>query len=1511
MELAELAIRIDSRDAKTAEDDLKRLSDTGARAERSLEGVGAAGKEAARGSDATARSSRDATRALDQHDNAAKRLTASVRYFAAASLAAGAAAATWMLSMSRSMDATNKMAEQIGVTTEALTGMRFAAQQFASISDQQFDMSMRRMTRRIEEAAQGGGAAKGAIEGLGLSAQELARLSPDRQMLAIADAMQRTESQARRLQYTMALFDTEGMPLVAALQQGSAAFKENIELAQRYGVVLTTEAANAASSFQTEIDRLHSIMSGFSMDLANQVLPTLNQFVRNAIEAATQVDGLHTEVKDLAKDATFKEWFDAALVGLARVADVAVFVAKSVGTVGLAFQAAAADVQAGLAWLAKPNAADKLLLPAEEYNRLVEEYEAAMGRQQTTVQRFNASLDELLTYQGNRFEQAALRAINTITVTSDKITTVDLTVGGGSAGASEEQLKKLAEWMGRLATPTEKLEETLAKARAELGPLFSPEIERRIRAQFAAQQAGNKIMTEAQRIAQAFTRERQQALRTQYSAISAIQDEAQAIEDQIALFGLSKAAIQDLTIARLEEQAAMLRGFEGSQEQVEAIEREIEARKRLRTAIGSLEQKEAERQAWESWARDVEQIFDRVGQSLTDAIFDGGKSGRDLLRDLFKGLTFNILINPVMNQMQGWVTNQLGGLFGAQNPQQQSGMLGTAQNLYSGYNAITGGLNSALGNAAQWLGQKIGSEALTSFGLGLSGATAATGIASIGAGLGASLGTTIGTSAAAMTTTTFSAALGGGAAAGGAAAGGAAGAAGIGSAVGAALPWIGGALAIGSAFGLFDDRLPTTRRSQQGASHMLPDGSWEVSSWDDRQDTASQIAARDFAQAAVKHANDLFERIGIDAQIHSFQTLMESSILGDKQGVGSSGQVRIGDVIRDIGLTVEPSWTQHGFGGWSDQPMLPRLQTDIQLTILEAFQAVGDELPTVLSDMLADVDIRSLGAEQAQALAQSFQLVVDQVSALQVALEKLPFEQLRDLSFDAAANLIQFAGGLEALDAGMTSYFQNFYSEAEQLDWATQQIGAAFDELGLTMPDVTQGAEDAKAAYRELVESLDVTTEEGQRAYATLMTLSGGFAELVTGMDQLSDATQRAHQELLNSLMGEVNAALSAVQQRGQERIAKLSESFARTDAVFNAYRSQVQQLESQWGSLISTMDRSMRDLRGQVEASARLQYNQARAVISTALLTGQLPQTADLSEAIRVAQQGVTGGRYASAFDQREAYLKLANELEALQGIAKPELDAAQASLEQLEKQYNRLRGIEDLSGLSLKQLEKQFAVALSAEEAARTQIEQIERQIAMAQAQYHELVGINDELSTLPGALQALAKAVNAATAAQKAQQQSGAQRSRELQYLANNPDVMAQYGQHGRGMSLEEYARLHYDLYGRKEGRAFARGGFATPGWALVGEEGPELVNFSQPGRVYTADQTNDILRSIGAAQNGNSQREMVAEMRQMREENRRLAQYNYQMLKELIRIKNNTEDTAMAVAHGESEGAVVIY
>ncbi|MDO4888164.1 MAG: tape measure protein [Actinomycetaceae bacterium] len=46
-----------------------------------------------------------------------------------------------------------------------------------------------------------------------------------------------------------------------------------------------------------------------------------------------------------------------------------------------------------------------------------------------------------------------------------------------------------------------------------------------------------------------------------------------------------------------------------------------------------------------------------------------------------------------------------------------------------------------------------------------------------------------------------------------------------------------------------------------------------------------------------------------------------------------------------------------------------------------------------------------------------------------------------------------------------------------------------------------------------------------------------------------------------------------------------------------------------------------------------------------------------------------------------------------------------------------------------------------------------------------------------------------------------------------------------------------------------KGYARGGRAGRGWAIVGEEGPELVNFTNPGRVYTAAQTAEAITMAG--------------------------------------------------------------
>jgi hypothetical protein len=45
------------------------------------------------------------------------------------------------------------------------------------------------------------------------------------------------------------------------------------------------------------------------------------------------------------------------------------------------------------------------------------------------------------------------------------------------------------------------------------------------------------------------------------------------------------------------------------------------------------------------------------------------------------------------------------------------------------------------------------------------------------------------------------------------------------------------------------------------------------------------------------------------------------------------------------------------------------------------------------------------------------------------------------------------------------------------------------------------------------------------------------------------------------------------------------------------------------------------------------------------------------------------------------------------------------------------------------------------------------------------------------------------------------------------------------------------------------SFAGGGFHAGGWAMVGEDGPELVNLSRPAHIYSADETQAMLSGGG--------------------------------------------------------------
>lgn len=1637
MEIASLAVAIDSRQARTAQSDLEGLARTGARTEKALGGVGAGGRAAATGSSAAADGSRASARAMRDQQAAAARLTETIRRYAL--IAAGAfgardiiqAADSWQGLENRlrlvtktngelrtAMDSVYAIAQR---TSQEMGSVGQVYQRFAQNADV-LNLSQERLASITETtakaiavsgseaaAAQGAltqfgqalasgvlrgeefnsvmegapGLAQALADGLGVPIGALRSMAAEGEITAdkIVLALERaadgvdarfntriktageafTELSNATTKYLGEAAQTYG--LTAALAGGMGALADNLDRAARFVLVLggaagipLVTAAVKGLTLAVAANPIGALAVGASLAVAtiaafSDEIEELTGVTRNlgsvwdaiyadiglALKGASkEVKGLHNDVNTLAKDGTLKSWTDSAVVGLARVADVAVMAGRALYAIAGSFRVVGADVDVFIAKTLRniENLNPASIFDGTKYEQLLEQERAALEERNGVLADANQRWIDLWESQGNKYEQIALRSVNSIRVTSDEIALVDLTAKKARDAANtvvDSAKKGASAYQSLISSIRTKIEEN--KLEIAVGEKASEADKLRIKVDqelaagklklTAAQKANTDVELKALKasesqlnISRMIQAAKKKELDLTVSAVKAAYDEAERNEELYQTFGMTADAVERLTVARLQDQLAQKEALGLNAEQVKALELLIEAHERNALALQNISFLEKQKQAWERWQNDVEQIFSQVGQSLTDAIFEGGKSGRELVKDLFKTLTLRVVINPVMNQLQGMVTNSLGGMFGLSNPMQQSGggLMGTASSLNSAYNAFSGGLNQTLGKSIGWLGEKFGSSAMTSFATGLTGFVPSLSGLVAGPGLAASLGTTIGGTAMAATSATASVGAAGGLA-------------GLGSAVGAALPWIGGALAVGSLLGGLFDGPPKTRHGQR-TTFELGRG---ITSRDDRQAEGTDITAAALAQTSVAAANELFRKIGVDAAIDSFYAIMESSVLGDRDGVASGGALRVGDQKVDFGVRQSSDMTLAGFGGWSDAEMLPRLQTDIQLSVLEAFQAVGDQLPSVLSSMLKGVHVRGLGAEEAQALAEQFAVVTQNATALQEAVKALPFEQLRNLSFDAAAGLSQLFGGLENFMQSNQTFYQNFYTEAERQQIAISNIAEALSGVGVEMPAVVGSAEEAKAAWRALREAQDLNTESGRQAFAVITNLSGAFAEVANyagqaaaqaeqlAQQQAQAAQQEAQQEAqriadqrlglelqLEQVLGQntlarqqeimaldesnralqrhiwtlqdatamLGTAYSAIQQYGQQDIARLQETFGATDRVWQAFQSSAQESIRGLRGVFDAVSGHIKALRGQVDSANQMQYREARALISTALVTGQLPGNDRLTQALQAAREGVTGQIYANRFEQEKAYLTLAAEMEGLQGIAEPQLSMAEAQLEELRKHYNRLRGIEDIGESSLSALEQQLRAALSQEESARVQIALIEQQLAAAQQEYEAIMNIGTVITDLASAIREFAAAAKTVhpeqiiAAGPEAFNEEAYLKAKQAELNAGNHrpdsytgdstsdlrDFMAQHG-----MTPWE----HYLRFGRGEGiPGFASGGFHVGGLRLVGERGPEL-EVTGPARIYSASQTQELLRSLQGG--GHSQEALIAENR----------------------------------------------
>jgi hypothetical protein len=613
---------------------------------------------------------------------------------------------------------------------------------------------------------------------------------------------------------------------------------------------------------------------------------------------------------------------------------------------------------------------------------------------------------------------------------------------------------------------------------------------------------------------------------------------ASAAETELEMFGKSKSEIAQLTLERMKYNRVLAVGAGETEESIDAIDRQIHAQQRLVSALRGTELREANVDS----AREAARAWEQVADSFVDNLMRGGKSVAQYLKDLFRTLVLRPILAPIGGMAASLVTGM---------------MPGAAQ---AGTGASLGGIGSSLSS----LGGMFGGGGMFSQAMG---ATMTNGLFG---GFGANMAN-IGTL------------MSGGSMMG---------------ALGAAMPYVGLALAAISLLkGAFKGETRSGGQYNMGSLVAAPSG--------------GEIGEFGSASSAMAEAvNQTLRALGSSAQLTNFMSGIEKSEKG-KGFAFAGGTLSSGAAFgQGWGDAFSVQGHMNRRGDMTDEQAAAAGGEELKQAYLQAIQAASD-IPKVVADKLRDLDIDSLSGDALDKLIAE----IDQLAAAATQLQAA-FRPFRDLTLDMAAGL---AGAGVTADQ-VASFRQNYFTDEERRADLQRELASTFQQLGVVMPTTL-------AQFRELVLAQDPSTESGQKLIAALLGINEAFkdvygaAEVATAaIETMAQATEYVHVNVGDMALAATEAAAIA----GQA-----------------------------WRQTADSIEQVMRELRGEMmgDSSARAQSD--FAIATAKARAGDIDAANSLPELARRAYE--SGSRSArSSFEARRIAANISASLGGTLGHAR-----------------------------------------------------------------------------------------------------------------------------------------------------------------------------------------------------------------------------------------------------------------
>jgi len=166
-------------------------------------------------------------------------------------------------------DKVDKMSQKIGISAEAYQKWDYVMQRAGGSIDS-MKMGMKTLSQQAEKNSD-------AFQKLGISQEEVQNLSQEDLFEKTVKGLSEMEAGTERNVLASQLLGRAGADMAPLLNQGSDAIEEQMEIAEKYGMVMPDAAVKASAAFEDSLTTMQMTFEGLKNRMMGEFLPAMTQ----------------------------------------------------------------------------------------------------------------------------------------------------------------------------------------------------------------------------------------------------------------------------------------------------------------------------------------------------------------------------------------------------------------------------------------------------------------------------------------------------------------------------------------------------------------------------------------------------------------------------------------------------------------------------------------------------------------------------------------------------------------------------------------------------------------------------------------------------------------------------------------------------------------------------------------------------------------------------------------------------------------------------------------------------------------------------------------------------------------------------------------------------------------------------------------------------------------------------------------------------------------------------------